>query len=432
MTTPAQIEDELTSRLALPWIVRLRYGLAATELAILLCATYVLDAKVPLTAGVLVMLATVLSNALQTHLRVSFKVDFEKLVAALFCFDILCLTAVFHMTGGASNPFSLLYLVQITLSATILGKRMTWFMGVLSAVCFGSLFFFYVPIPAIEQHHVSAGKNPHLLGMWIGFAVAAFLIALFSGKISEVLRQRERQLLDLQRRLADKERLASLATLAAGAAHELATPLATIAVVAKELEYNARRSDPEGSVAEDSQLIRSEVERCRYILQGMSAQGAELPGELPVEVTEGKLLTELTARLAPSLNQRLAIESDGSGWRAELPLQSLVQALSALLKNAADAADEGTIHLQLSSRFDELRFIVVDHGIGMSTEVSKRVGEPFFTTKPPGKGLGLGTFLVRALAEGWGGSLQFESSEGHGTKATLILPFTRKLHAAAS
>jgi two-component system, sensor histidine kinase RegB len=425
------IEDELTSSLALPWILRLRYGLAFTELAILLGAAYRLNANVPIGAGLLVVVATILSNALQTHLRALFKVAFEKLVAGLFCFDILCLTAIFHMTGGASNPFSLLYLVQITLSATILSKRLTWFMGVLSAGCFGSLFFFYVPIPALEQHHISGTKNLHLLGMWVGFAVADFLIALFSGKISEVLRQRERQLLDLQRRLADKERLASLATLAAGAAHELCTPLATIAVVAKELECNARKSDPHGSVAEDSQLIRSEVERCRYILQGMSAQGAELPGELPVEVTDRELLSELKARLTPAISQRLVIESDDSGWNAELPLQSLVQALSALLKNAADAADQGSIHLKLSSSIDQLRFAVVDHGMGMSPEVLKRVGEPFFTTKPTGKGLGLGMFLVKALAEHWGGSLKFESTEGNGTRATLVLPVTRKLHAAA-
>lgn len=286
----------------------------------------------------LIIAITPASNLAERYLR-KMNIAADRLIAALFCLDILCLTAILMLTGGASNPFSLLYLVQITLSATILSKRWTWFLGLLSILCFGALFRWYVPIPLIEGHHGGEGHDLHLTGMWIGFAVAAFLIALFSGKISEALRARETKLLSLQRQLAAKERLASLATLAAGAAHELSTPLATIAVVAKELEHFATHVEQNEAVAEDSRLIRSEVERCRLILQGMRAQGAEFPGESPVRLMADDVVRRLRDQLPAAVSQRLKVETL-EPVEMVVPLQALLQSLSALLKNAAEFPNE--------------------------------------------------------------------------------------------
>jgi two-component system, sensor histidine kinase RegB len=415
--TPALPADELTSKLALPWILRLRYGLMATELAILGLAIWVAHAVVPLLPAAIVIAMTPASNVAERSLR-KMGVAADRLIAGLFCLDILCLTAILMLTGGASNPFSLLYLVQITLSATILSKRWTWFLGLLSIVCFGSIFQWYLPIPQLEGHHVSEGRDLHLVGMWIGFAVAAFLIALFSGKISEELRAREGQLLFLEQQLAAKQRLASLATLAAGAAHELSTPLATIAVVAKELEHFATQVSENEAVADDSRLIRSEVERCRLILQGMSAQGAEFPGEPPLSLTAHDVLRRLREHLPVELLQRAEMRAV-EPIKMTVPAQALIQSLSALLKNAADASGHGPITLDISHKNGRVLFAVRDEGPGMADDVSKRVGEPFFTTKPPGKGMGLGTFLVRTFAEFAGGSLKFDSVPGHGTTALL-------------
>ena len=138
--------------------------------------------------------------------------------------------------------------------------------------CFGLLFWAYKPIAALEMHHRGEGVNLHLIGMWVGFAVASLLITMFSGKISEQLREREESLLRMQEKLAKKDRLASLVTLAAGAAHELNTPLGTIAIVAKELERYATQTVADGIIADDSRLIRTEVERCRTILRVLSAR----------------------------------------------------------------------------------------------------------------------------------------------------------------
>ena len=134
--------------------------------------------------------------------------------------------ALIHSIGsmgppGPTNPFTLLYLVHITLSATILTKRWTWLLGALSVVCFGLLFLGYKPIPALEMHHASGAVGLHLIGMWVSFGVASLLVAMFSGKISELLRQHEESMLRMQEELAKKDRLASLVTLAAGSVQEL-------------------------------------------------------------------------------------------------------------------------------------------------------------------------------------------------------------------
>ena len=409
--------DDLTSGVALPWILRLRYGLTATEACIVALAVWVARASVPLGAAIAVIVITSASNIGERYLR-KMGIGIDRLIAGLFCLDILGLTAILMLTGGASNPFSLLYLVQITLSATILSKRWTWFLGLLSTLCFGSLFVWYIPVPLIEGHHAGEGHDIHLIGMWIGFAVAAFLIALFSGKISEALRAREARLLLLQQQLAAKQRLASLATLAAGAAHELATPLATIAVISKELEHFAGQVAGDEAVAEDSRLIRSEVERCRRILEGMGAQGAGLPGETPSRVSAAETVHSLLDHLPPQVASRVEI-SDLQPAAMLIPAHALVQSLCALVKNGADAGEGKPIKIEVANLGGRVRFTIRDQGPGIPEEVLKRIGEPFFTTKPPGKGMGLGTFLVRSFAECVGGSLEYQCEAGQGTAAIL-------------
>lgn len=433
--TRASATEDVTSRLALPWILRLRYGLVAIEAAILAAAYFGLGAGHVLGPGLLVIAATASTNVFHRGLQlfllgtrttgtkrpVRSGIAFDKLIAGLFCFDILSLTGIFMLTGGASNPFSLLYLVQITLSATILSRRWTLALGAMAVLCFGSLFFFYVPLSALEPHHQQQDHDVHLVGMWVGFSFAACLIAIFSGKISEAFRQREAQLVSLERQLANKERLASLATLAAGAAHELSTPLATIAVVAKELERMSSASERHGAIAEDSRLIRSEVERCRRILNGMSAQGAELPGEFPRLLSGEELARQVLETLPAETRRRVQLACHGPA-PIKVPVLGLVQSLSALLKNAAEASPEGIITLRIDAERSVSHFKVIDNGCGMPREILERIGEPFFTTKPAGQGMGLGVFLVRAMAEQWGGRLTFQSARGSGTVAALELP----------
>jgi two-component system sensor histidine kinase RegB len=347
----------------------------------------------------------------------------ESTLGWVFVLDTLCLTAVLMLTGGPYNPFSLLYLVHITLSAAILNRRQTWVLGVLACLCFALLFRIYRPIQALEMHHPDDGINLHLTGMWVGFAVASLLVTMFSGKISELLREREESLLRMQEELARKDRLASLVTLAAGAAHELSTPLGTIAVVAKELEHYATRTVRDSAVAEDSRLIRTEVDRCRQILHRMSIDGAEPAGEPLEAVRVGVLLDGVSGSL-PSASA-LQIEASAEDRAAVLfvPLHAIEQAIIALVKNGIEASPAGSpVRLSVLRSVGSVRFVVKDCGSGMSRDSLRHAGEPFFTTKEPGKGMGLGIFLVRTVADRVGGRLTLESSLGAGTSAALELP----------
>ena len=413
----------LAPNVALPWVLRLRYGMVVAEAAIVLGVRYGFRIDFPILWTLAPLAPMLASNVvLQRAREMSSRFPQETLGAA-FALDTLCLTAMLGLTGGPNNPFSLLYLVQITLSAVVLHKNWTWALGVLSTVCFGLLFFFHIPLAALETHHAEEGLSAHLVGMWIAFVIAAGLITFFTGKVSDALRRREREVLDLQEQVAKHERLASLVTLAAGAAHELGTPLATIAVVAKELERYAMNFNAGDAVLDDAKLIRSEVERCRLILARMSAQGAEPMGETAREIGIARLLSDVHGQFPESERRCITVEAPEEAVTAILPVQATVQALAALVQNALDAnLEQRPVVVRAALSGAQLSISIVDRGSGMPDNVLRRIAEPFFTTKEPGRGMGLGTFLVRTFAERLGGRLAFQSISGQGTTAMLELP----------
>ena len=411
--------------------------MALGQIATTLFVRYALGVHVPMVAlaiaPVLVGASNLLLAARVAHPDSPRKIATSTLVALAFVFDTVCLTFLLMMAGGPTNPFSLLYLVHITLSATILTKRWTWMLGALSTIFFGLLFRFYRPIPALEIHHPADGMNLHLTGMWIGFGVAAFLVALFSGKISELLRRHEGSLLRMQLELAKRDRLASLVTLSAGAAHELNTPLGTIAVVARELELFATNTMQNEAIAEDSRLIRTEVDRCREILWRMSAQGAQPAAQASESVEAGDLLADVCREIQQPGRLHVEVSLSEQGVALTVPRRAVGQALIALTRNALEAsAPDSAVRVIARQAGGYFQFVVSDQGKGMSADTLRRIGEPFFTTKEPGKGMGLGTFLVRTLAEQLGGRLTFESIQQTGTRATFELPMSLKsegLHA---
>jgi two-component system sensor histidine kinase RegB len=264
--------------------------------------------------------------------------------------------------------------------------------------------------------------------MWVALTIAACLIAYFVTRVSGALRAREAELLRVQRLAARNEKLASLSTLAAGAAHELGTPLGTIAIAAKELERSIR-SAPDEAVA-DARLIRDELERCRAIVGRMSANAGQAVGEVSMATTCRAVADALRARLGEVALAELDITVGEASL--EVPVQGLVQVLSNVVQNAlyateavaAAAKPRERVALTCDVTAGVARFTVQDHGIGIAREALDRVGEPFFTTKPPGQGMGLGLFLARAFAERHGGQLVVSSEEGKGTRVTLELPTT--------
>jgi two-component system sensor histidine kinase RegB len=413
---------ELAPSLALPWITKLRDGMLMGQVTLVLLTQYLFHIPLPLKWISIPLALTAASNLLlHSHM---YRFSERTALGLLLAFDTVCLTALLALSGGAANPFTLLFLVEITLSAVVLSKAWTWMLGALSILGFASLFWVHVRVPAFEGHHDSAGFSVHLVGMWIAFAVGALLITVFIGKVSEALRHQEQEALQSQQRLAQHERLASIATLAAGAAHELGTPLATIAVASRELELNGNGSSGAANIADDARLIRSQVERCSEILRQMGGRCAEPAGEMPAPVTLKEVCAQVKRELPTEKRDWIVTEVPEDAM-AFLPTMAARQAISALVKNALESsAPNQRVILRAQSEPDKIRFTIQDAGCGMSAETLNHIAEPFYTTKGTGGGLGLGTFLARLFAERLNGSLVFESEVGVGTKAILELPLT--------
>jgi len=419
--------SELAPALVLPWLQKLRYGILVGECVLIAIAFLFARVEVRLAWLVVPLGVALASNVCLGPL--STLIGARRVLGSVLVLDVILLTALLALAGGPANPFSLLYLVQITLSAVVLSKTWTWSLGALSIVGFGFLFFFHVPLSMFEGHHAASNFSAHLVGMWIAFVAAVILISILVSKVSQTLRNHEQELLRLQSLVARQERVSSLAALAAKAAHEMGTPLGTIAIVAKELERYARDFNLDEHVISEAKLIRSEVERCSRILREMSSQGAELSGETPTLVSIDMLLQTLRESFPEPQRSDIQIDVPPE-LSASLPMETTRQVLSALVKNAFEASSTGqTVHVVGEAESGVLRFTVRDSGIGMPPEILHRIAEPFYSTKRPESGMGLGTFLVRVFAEDMGGALIFESAVNQGTSAILELPLATKTRA---
>jgi two-component system sensor histidine kinase RegB len=237
------------------------------------------------------------------------------------------------------------------------------------------------------------------------------------------LAQREQQMRLAEQQQAKVHRLEALATLAAGAAHELATPLSTIAVVAKEMSRNVNRWNAPDSLRQDLTLIQEELKYCRSVLDRMRAGAGEAAAERIADITAEQVIAEVLVGLRDA--QRVVVERNALPTTSlRLPLQAVAQALRNLVQNAIDATpteQSVVLSIQQVNQGDwDIR--VEDRGDGMSESILKRIGEPFFTTKEPGKGMGLGVYLSHNVLSGLGGNLEFESRPGQGTVASIRLP----------
>ena len=413
---------EPAPRINLRWIVRLRWGAVAGQSATILLAGRFL--REPLPIGRLLSVCALLAawNLLVHLWLLRGGTPTDRACGLNLLGDVLALTALLALSGGAFNPFSLLYLVHITIAAVILPARWSMLLAAASVACYSALQL--IPSGALTL----IGEDPmllHIKGRWVAFIVAAAFISTFSLRMSDALRRRDDELDRARSDAEAAERLAALGTLAAGTAHELNTPLGTIAILAGELAAQL-----EGDRKHEAEEIRRQIARCKEIISKMLAPrgGAELEEAKEFElapVVQAAVERWQTGRPGPK--PRLSIDGSVRRARARLPLHAFEQAVANLLDNAAQATEsrrDREVRVALARDGDSLRLSVADNGVGVPEALLRRIGEPFFTTKEPGRGTGLGLYLARHVVEREGGEMTVSSTEGRGTEVTLTVPET--------
>lgn len=405
------------------WLVRLRWWAMFGQVVVIVIARSVVGLELPLFALSTLVGVSVLINLISAAWARRGGRVHPFAVPVLTGVDVLLLTGLLYFTGGPTNPFSSLYIVHIALAAVVLPPLQTWGLVGLALGCFGALFLGHRPLELPGAAAGLFGIQGRLGGSWASFLVAAVFIVYFVQRVTGALGRREHELTRARELSVRSEKLASLATLSAGAAHELATPLSTIAVIAKELERLLLKEGAPEHAVEDARLIRKQVQRCRNILSQMAADAGDASGERARPVSPEQLLQIAQEGLPDPERIRTRIGPDVVTVQALLPVRAISQALRSLIKNALQAS---TTPVEIEAHLDagkaHWHIEIRDHGIGMAPEVLARAEDPFFTTKQPGAGMGLGLFLTRAVIERFGGQLELVSVEGDGTTARVFLP----------
>ena len=404
------VAERLSSpRLGLLWLVRMRWhALGGIALAMTL-APWLLGVSVPWRPAFALVGGIALSNLGCALWAGSGRRVSSAALGVLIGGDTLLLTAALALSGGSLNPFVTLYVIEVTLAALLLDLAWVIGVGVASVAGYALLLL------SARDGAVQMGRESLLAALAITLGINATLVV----RIASAFRQRQAALAAAQREAAQAEKLASLTTLAAGAAHELATPLGSIAVAAGELEALIE-AQPQQALIE-ARVIREQVTRCKHILQRLGARAGSEPGELPRRTTADELFRRVRRELG-SRASRLETPGDGA-LELEVPIESLAAVLANLVSNGLQAsAPEAIVTLSACARGELICFRALDRGAGIEAALLPRLGEPFFTTKEPGQGLGLGLFLAFRFARTHGGSLHIDSTPGAGTRVELTLP----------
>jgi two-component system sensor histidine kinase RegB len=334
----------------------------------------------------------------------------ETVVLRQLCVDIVALAILLYYTGGSWNPFVSLFLLPITVAAATLRPAYTWWLVACAAGCYTLLMFFHRH--TLHWVHGDDHFALHVWGMWAGFLLSAGIVAVFVTRIGAALRLHDRE-------LAGSRQLMALGSLAAGTAHELGTPLATMAVVTRELE---RDHHDEQALLDSLAILRTQVDRCKQILGRMAQHTGDVRAEAGARVTVDRYLDAVICEwraLRPEVHPtvHLSGEQPAPGIVAD---RTVTQALLNVLNNAADVSPEKLeVHGNWSS--SELTLEVCDHGDGVPDHMAGQLGKAFVSSKPEGMGLGL--YLARTTLSRLGGRVDLHSrGDGNGTVAEIVLP----------
>ncbi|WGD29430.1 ActS/PrrB/RegB family redox-sensitive histidine kinase [Ancylobacter sp. WKF20] len=422
--------------LRLDTLIRLRWLAISGQTLAIVVVQWLLGFTLPLGACLAVVALSAWLN-LALRLRNPGARRLSDVEAAwLLAYDILQLAALLFLTGGLANPFALLFLAPVLISATALSPRTTILLGILAAICAGLVGLWQMPLPWATDGTPMAPVLPplYLAAIWLALAIAIGFIGVHAWRVAEETRELSEALAATELVLAREQHISALDGLAAAAAHELGTPLATITVVAKEL---ARAVPDDSPLADDIRLLREQSERCRTILRRLTSLEA---GDAPFDrMPLSHILEDV---VAPHRNFGIAITIAVPAPAGDEPViarnPGLLYGLGNIVENAVDFA-ESAVNVIASWSETEVAVTFTDDGPGFPPELIDSIGAPYVTSRGRNRwrrdaapeaeeetrqGLGLGVFIAKTLLERSGAELSFvnRAAPAHGASVTVRWP----------
>ena len=338
--------------------------------------------------------------------------------------DVAVLTVLLYFSGGSTNPFISYYLVILTICAATLPWTYTWCMAAVTIITYSGMLFYYRPLMLADHDMagMSHGRffNLHVLGMWLTFLISTLLITYFVVKMAQAIRQQEEDLAAQRETTLHDEQLLAVATLAAGTAHELGTPLSTIAVLVGEMQHDYADNV---ELQNDLDLLESQLKICKQSMQKMVSKFSVDAQEQSIAAPVDSYVEDVLERwrlMRPDIKDHYRVLSDSPAPLLAVD-ETMGQAIMNLLNNAVDASPE-RVDIELQWDQQHMQFSVRDYGAGIAPELAEKLGQPFVSTKR--KGLGLGLYLSHATVRRFAGRLtQYNHDEG-GTLTELQLPIS--------
>lgn len=421
-------DPQLSRRLRLNTLIRLRWLAVAGQSAAVIMVAYWLGFPLPVGLCFALIACSAWLNLLLAFRYPAIQRLEPNAAMGILLFDTLQLGGLLYMTGGMTNPFAVLMAVPVVVSATSLPLRLTVGLGAIAVTAATVLVFFHLPLPWFPGTELPI-PFIYVAGLWIAVVSTIVFTAVYAWRVAEEARQLANALTATELVLQREQHLSALDGLAAAAAHELGTPLATIALVAREME---RALGGDKRFAEDVTLLRTQSERCREILKrltSLSATSEEHMARMPLS----SLIEEV---VSPHRDFGIRIKLEGAEQLGKEPVgrrnPGVIYGLGNLVENAVDFATE-TVTIRSEWNQAYVRISVLDDGPGFQAEVLDRIGEPYMTTRPgggaadghSGGGLGLGLFIAKTLLERSGASVSFRNAGGAGKGALVEIVWPR-------
>lgn len=333
--------------------------------------------------------------------------------------ELIGITLLLFYVGGADNPFVSYYLVPLCIAAAILPWRFVWPLTLMALGLYTSLFFYRIPLPDLApQHNHGGGFSLHTAGMWFNFLISSVLITFFIVRMAAALRSQNDTLNSLKEDRLRDEQLLAVATLAAGTAHELGTPLTTIKTLLSEMQSEHQDNT---NLQQDIELLQTQLSYCTKTLQDLKEQAEQKDHSRESVAHFCSQLLNNWLLLHPEVEINICIDDKAPTIEAYFH-PSIAQAIVNLLNNAAEANPCG-IDVAISWDQQTLTMRIADQGTGIDEKLLNQIGTPFLSDK--GRGRGLGLFLTQATLDRYNGTLTLTNNINHGCLAVLTLPIDR-------